>query len=241
MNNNKMNIMSIVAIVVGILGIILGGVAIFLGMQNVKKIEKKLIDLDTKTSSMTTDLDKIKKEIEAKANSNKSEDKNQDVMLPVLTKAFADLSKKYQEDATKFIEGNGISVAKVQKEFLDNENVKTTLQNGKWAFTVNNNQIHLTYTSNNSQEKPLNYALEINGVSKQFTVKSLNAQAQTNTNGTNNASNTTSAQTSANNSANGNTNANAANGSNGANNNSNQSSANTNNNNNNNANNTARN
>ena len=237
MNNNKMNIMSIVAIAVGILGIILGGVAIFLGMQNVKKIEKKLIDLDTKTSSMTTDLDKIKKEIEAKANSNKSEDKNQDVMLPVLTKAFADLSKKYQEDATKFIEGNGISVAKVQKEFLDNENVKTTLQNGKWAFTVNNNQIHLTYTSNNSQEKPLNYALEINGVSKQFTVKSLNAQAQaqTNTNGTNNASNTTSAQTSANNSANGNTNANAAN------NNSNQSSANTNNNNNNNTNNTTRN
>ena len=145
MNNNKMNIMSIVAIAVGILGIILGGVAIFLGMQNVKKIEKKLIDLDTKTSSMTTDLDKMKKEIESKANSNKSEDKNQDVMLPVLTKAFADLSKKYQEDATKFIEGNGISVAKVQKEFLDNENVKTTLQNGKWAFTVNNNQIHLTY------------------------------------------------------------------------------------------------
>ena len=232
MNNNKMNIMSIVAIAVGILGIILGGVAIFLGMQNVKKIEKKLIDLDTKTSSMTTDLDKMKKEIESKANSNKSEDKNQDVMLPVLTKAFADLSKKYQEDATKFIEGNGISVAKVQKEFLDNENVKTTLQNGKWAFTVNNNQIHLTYTSNNSQEKPLNYALEINGVSKQFTVKSLNAQAQTNTNGTNNASNTTSAQTSTNNSANGNTNA-----SNGTNNNSNQSSsnasANTNNNNNN--------
>ena len=131
MNNNKMNIMSIVAIAVGILGIILGGVAIFLGMQNVKKIEKKLIDLDTKTSSMTTDLDKMKKEIESKANSNKSEDKNQDVMLPVLTKAFADLSKKYQEDATKFIEGNGISVAKVQKEFLDNENVKTTLQNGK--------------------------------------------------------------------------------------------------------------
>lgn len=233
MNNNKMNIMSIVAIAVGILGIILGGVAIFLGMQNVKKIEKKLIDLDTKTSSMTTDLDKMKKEIESKTNSNKSEDKNQDVMLPVLTKAFADLSKKYQEDATKFIEGNGISVAKVQKEFLDNENVKTTLQNGKWAFTVNNNQIHLTYTSNNSQEKPLNYALEINGVSKQFTVKSLNAQAQTNTNGTNNASNTTSAQTSANNSANGNTNA-----ANGANNNSNQSSANTNNNN---TNNTARN
>ena len=231
MNNNKMNIMSIIAIAVGILGIILGGVAIFLGMQNVKKIEKKLIDLDTKTSSMTTDLDKMKKEIESKANSNKSEDKNQDVMLPVLTKAFADLSKKYQEDATKFIEGNGISVAKVQKEFLDNENVKTTLQNGKWAFTVNNNQIHLTYTSNNSQEKPLNYALEINGVSKQFT------QAQTNTNGTNNASNTTSAQTSTNNSANGNTNA-----SNGANNNSNQSSANTNNNNNNNnTNNTARN
>lgn len=229
MNNNKMNIMSIVAIAVGILGIILGGVAIFLGMQNVKKIEKKLIDLDTKTSSMTTDLDKMKKEIESKANSNKSEDKNQDVMLPVLTKAFADLSKKYQEDATKFIEGNGISVAKVQKEFLDNENVKTTLQNGKWAFTVNNNQIHLTYTSNNSQEKPLNYALEINGVSKQFTVKSLNAQAQTNTNGTNNASNTTSAQTSTNNSANGNTNT-----ANGANNNSNQSSANTNNNNNNN-------
>lgn len=234
MNNNKMNIMSIVAIAVGILGIILGGVAIFLGMQNVKKIEKKLIDLDTKTSSMTTDLDKMKKEIESKANSNKSEDKNQDVMLPVLTKAFADLSKKYQEDVTKFIEGNGISVAKVQKEFLDNENVKTTLQNGKWAFTVNNNQIHLTYTSNNSQEKPLNYALEINGVSKQFTVKSLNAQAQTNTNGTNNASNTTSAQTSTNNSANGNTNA--------TNNNSNQSSANTNNNNNNNnTNNTARN
>lgn len=237
MNNNKMNIMSIVAIAVGILGIILGGVAIFLGMQNVKKIEKKLIDLDTKTSSMTTDLDKMKKEIESKANSNKSEDKNQDVMLPVLTKAFADLSKKYQDDATKFIEGNGISVAKVQKEFLDNENVKTTLQNGKWAFTVNNNQIHLTYTSNNSQEKPLNYVLEINGVSKQFTVKSLNAQAQTNTNGTNNASNTTSAQTSTNNSANGNTNA-----SNGTNNNSNQSSANTNNNNNNNnTNNTARN
>ena len=237
MNNNKMNIMSIVAIAVGILGIILGGVAIFLGMQNVKKIEKKLIDLDTKTSSMTTDLDKMKKEIESKANSNKSEDKNQDVMLPVLTKAFADLSKKYQDDATKFIEGNGISVAKVQKEFLDNENVKTTLQNGKWAFTVNNNQIHLTYTSNNSQEKPLNYALEINGVSKQFTVKSLNAQAQTNTNGTNNASNTTSAQTSTNNSANGNTNT-----ANGANNNSNQSSANTNNNNNNNnTNNTARN
>lgn len=237
MNNNKMNIMSIIAIAVGILGIILGGVAIFLGMQNVKKIEKKLIDLDTKTSSMTTDLDKMKKEIESKANSNKSEDKNQDVMLPVLTKAFADLSKKYQEDATKFIEGNGISVAKVQKEFLDNENVKTTLQNGKWAFTVNNNQIHLTYTSNNSQEKPLNYALEINGVSKQFTVKSLNAQAQTNTNGTNNASNTTSAQTSTNNSANGNTNT-----ANGANNNSNQSSANTNNNNNNNnTNNTARN
>lgn len=235
MNNNKMNIMSIVAIAVGILGIILGGVAIFLGMQNVKKIEKKLIDLDTKTSSMTTDLDKMKKEIESKANSNKSEDKNQDVMLPVLTKAFADLSKKYQEDATKFIEGNGISVAKVQKEFLDNENVKTTLQNGKWAFTVNNNQIHLTYTSNNSQEKPLNYALEINGVSKQFTVKSLNAQAQTNTNGTNNASNTTSAQTSTNNSANGNTNT-----ANGANNNSNQSSANTNNNNNN-TNNTTRN
>lgn len=232
MNNNKMNIMSIVAIAVGILGIILGGVAIFLGMQNVKKIEKKLIDLDTKTSSMTTDLDKMKKEIESKANSNKSEDKNQDVMLPVLTKAFADLSKKYQEDATKFIEGNGISVAKVQKEFLDNENVKTTLQNGKWAFTVNNNQIHLTYTSNNLQEKPLNYALEINGVSKQFTVKSLNAQAQTNTNGTNNASNTTSAQTSTNNSANGNTNA-----ANGTNNNSNQSSANTNNN----SNNTARN
>ena len=236
MNNNKMNIMSIVAIAVGILGIILGGVTIFLGMQNVKKIEKKLIDLDTKTSSMTTDLDKMKKEIESKAKSNKSED----VMLPVLTKAFADLSKKYQEDATKFIEGNGISVAKVQKEFLDNENVKTTLQNGKWAFTVNNNQIHLTYTSNNSQEKPLNYALEINGVSKQFTVKSLNAQAQTNTNGTNNASNTTSAQTSTNNSANGNTNA-----SNGTNNNSNQSSsnssANTNNNNNNNTNNTARN
>ena len=221
MNNNKMNIMSIVAIAVGILGIILGGVAIFLGMQNVKKIEKKLIDLDTKTSSMTTDLDKMKKEIESKANSNKSEDKNQDVMLPVLTKAFADLSKKYQEDATKFIEGNGISVAKVQKEFLDNENVKTTLQNGKWAFTVNNNQIHLTYTSNNSQEKPLNYALEINGVSKQFTVKSLNAQAQTNTNGTNNASNTTSTQTSTNNSANGNTNA-----ANGTNNNSNQSSSN---------------
>ena len=221
MNNNKMNIMSIVAIAVGILGIILGGVAIFLGMQNVKKIEKKLIDLDTKTSSMTTDLDKMKKEIESKTNSNKSEDKNQDVMLPVLTKAFADLSKKYQEDATKFIEGNGISVAKVQKEFLDNENVKTTLQNGKWAFTVNNNQIHLTYTSNNSQEKPLNYALEINGVSKQFTVKSLNAQAQTNTNGTNNASNTTSAQTSTNNSANGNTNA-----ANGTNNNSNQSSSN---------------
>ena len=221
MNNNKMNIMSIVAIAVGILGIILGGVAIFLVMQNVKKIEKKLIDLDTKTSSMTTDLDKMKKEIESKANSNKSEDKNQDVMLPVLTKAFADLSKKYQEDATKFIEGNGISVAKVQKEFLDNENVKTTLQNGKWAFTVNNNQIHLTYTSNNSQEKPLNYALEINGVSKQFTVKSLNAQAQTNTNGTNNASNTTSAQTSTNNSANGNTNA-----ANGTNNNSNQSSSN---------------
>ena len=221
MNNNKMNIMSIIAIAVGILGIILGGVAIFLGMQNVKKIEKKLIDLDTKTSSMTTDLDKMKKEIESKANSNKSEDKNQDVMLPVLTKAFADLSKKYQEDATKFIEGNGISVAKVQKEFLDNENVKTTLQNGKWAFTVNNNQIHLTYTSNNSQEKPLNYALEINGVSKQFTVKSLNAQAQTNTNGTNNASNTTSTQTSTNNSANGNTNA-----ANGTNNNSNQSSSN---------------
>ena len=221
MNNTKMNIMSIVSIAVGILGIILGGVAIFLGMQNVKKIEKKLIDLDTKTSSMTTDLDKMKKEIESKANSNKSEDKNQDVMLPVLTKAFADLSKKYQEDATKFIEGNGISVAKVQKEFLDNENVKTTLQNGKWAFTVNNNQIHLTYTSNNSQEKPLNYALEINGVSKQFTVKSLNAQAQTNTNGTNNASNTTSAQTSTNNSANGNTNA-----ANGTNNNSNQSSSN---------------
>lgn len=239
MNNNKMNIMSIVAIAVGILGIILGGVAIFLGMQNVKKIEKKLIDLDTKTSSMTTDLDKMKKEIEAKANSNKSEDKNQDVMLPVLTKAFADLSKKYQEDATKFIEGNGISVAKVQKEFLDNENVKTTLQNGKWAFTVNNNQIHLTYTSNNSQEKPLNYALEINGVSKQFTVKSLNAQAQTNTNGTNNASNTTSAQTSTNNSANGNTNA-----ANGTNNNSNQSSSNASantNNNNNNTNNTTRN
>ena len=239
MNNNKMNIMSIVAIAVGILGIILGGVAIFLGMQNVKKIEKKLIDLDTKTSSMTTDLDKMKKEIEAKANSNKSEDKNQDVMLPVLTKAFADLSKKYQDDATKFIEGNGISVAKVQKEFLDNENVKTTLQNGKWAFTVNNNQIHLTYTSNNSQEKPLNYALEINGVSKQFTVKSLNAQAQTNTNGTNNASNTTSAQTSTNNSANGNTNA-----SNGTNNNSNQSSSNASantNNNNNNTNNTTRN
>ena len=238
MNNNKMNIMSIVAIAVGILGIILGGVAIFLGMQNVKKIEKKLIDLDTKTSSMTTDLDKMKKEIESKANSNKSEDKNQDVMLPVLTKAFADLSKKYQEDATKFIEGNGISVAKVQKEFLDNENVKATLQNGKWAFTVNNNQIHLTYTSNNSQEKPLNYALEINGVSKQFTVKSLNAQAQTNTNGTNNASNTTSTQTSTNNSANGNTNA-----ANGTNNNSNQSSANTNNNNNNNnnTNNTTRN
>ncbi len=239
MNNNKMNIMSIVAIAVGILGIILGGVAIFLGMQNVKKIEKKLIDLDTKTSSMTTDLDKMKKEIESKANSNKSEDKNQDVMLPVLTKAFADLSKKYQEDATKFIEGNGISVAKVQKEFLDNENVKTTLQNGKWAFTVNNNQIHLTYTSNNSQEKPLNYALEINGVSKQFTVKSLNAQAQTNTNGTNNASNTTSAQTSTNNSANGNTNA-----SNGTNNNSNQSSSNASantNNNNNNTNNTTRN
>ena len=233
MNNNKMNIMSIIAIAVGILGIILGGVAIFLGMQNVKKIEKKLIDLDTKTSSMTTDLDKMKKEIESKANSNKSEDKNQDVMLPVLTKAFADLSKKYQEDATKFIEGNGISVAKVQKEFLDNENVKTTLQNGKWAFTVNNNQIHLTYTSNNSQEKPLNYALEINGVSKQFTVKSLNAQAQTNTNGTNNASNTTSTQTSTNNSANGNTNT-----ANGTNNNSNQSSANTNNNN---TNNTARN
>lgn len=236
MNNNKMNIMSIIAIAAGILGIILGGVAIFLGMQNVKKIEKKLIDLDTKTSSMTTDLDKMKKEIESKANSNKSEDKNQDVMLPVLTKAFADLSKKYQEDATKFIEGNGISVAKVQKEFLDNENVKTTLQNGKWAFTVNNNQIHLTYTSNNSQEKPLNYVLEINGVSKQFTVKSLNTQAQANTNGTNNASNTTSAQTSANNSANGNTNT-----ANGANNNSNQSSANTNNNNNNNTNNTARN
>lgn len=239
MNNNKMNIMSIVAIAVGILGIILGGVAIFLGMQNVKKIEKKLIDLDTKTSSMTTDLDKMKKEIESKANSNKSEDKNQDVMLPVLTKAFADLSKKYQEDATKFIEGNGISVAKVQKEFLDNENVKTTLQNGKWAFTVNNNQIHLTYTSNNSQEKPLNYALEINGVSKQFTVKSLNAQAQTNTNGTNNASNTTSAQTSTNNSANGNTNA-----ANGTNNNSNQSSSNAStntNNNNNNTNNTTRN
>lgn len=239
MNNNKMNIMSIVAIAVGILGIILGGVAIFLGMQNVKKIEKKLIDLDTKTSSMTTDLDKMKKEIEAKANSNKSEDKNQDVMLPVLTKAFADLSKKYQEDATKFIEGNGISVAKVQKEFLDNENVKATLQNGKWAFTVNNNQIHLTYTSNNSQEKPLNYVLEINGVSKQFTVKSLNAQAQTNTNGTNNASNTTSAQTSTNNSANGNTNA-----SNGTNNNSNQSSSNASantNNNNNNTNNTTRN
>lgn len=239
MNNNKMNIMSIVAIAVGILGIILGGVAIFLGMQNVKKIEKKLIDLDTKTSSMTTDLDKMKKEIESKANSNKSEDKNQDVMLPVLTKAFADLSKKYQEDATKFIEGNGISVAKVQKEFLDNENVKTTLQNGKWAFTVNNNQIHLTYTSNNSQEKPLNYALEINGVSKQFTVKSLNAQAQTNTNGTNNASNTTSAQTSTNNSANGNTNA-----ANGTNNNSNQSSSNVSantNNNNNNTNNTTRN
>ena len=239
MNNNKMNVMSIVAIAVGILGIILGGVAIFLGMQNVKKIEKKLIDLDTKTSSMTTDLDKMKKEIESKANSNKSEDKNQDVMLPVLTKAFADLSKKYQEDATKFIEGNGISVAKVQKEFLDNENVKTTLQNGKWAFTVNNNQIHLTYTSNNSQEKPLNYALEINGVSKQFTVKSLNAQAQTNTNGTNNASNTTSAQTSTNNSANGNTNA-----ANGTNNNSNQSSSNVSantNNNNNNTNNTTRN
>lgn len=239
MNNNKMNIMSIVAIAVGILGIILGGVAIFLGMQNVKKIEKKLIDLDTKTSSMTTDLDKMKKEIESKANSNKSEDKNQDVMLPVLTKAFADLSKKYQDDATKFIEGNGISVAKVQKEFLDNENVKTTLQNGKWAFTVNNNQIHLTYTSNNSQEKPLNYVLEINGVSKQFTVKSLNAQAQTNTNGTNNASNTTSAQTSTNNSANGNTNA-----SNGTNNNSNQSSSNASantNNNNNNTNNTTRN
>lgn len=239
MNNNKMNIMSIVAIAVGILGIILGGVAIFLGMQNVKKIEKKLIDLDTKTSSMTTDLDKMKKEIESKANSNKSEDKNQDVMLPVLTKAFADLSKKYQEDATKFIEGNGISVAKVQKEFLDNENVKTTLQNGKWAFTVNNNQIHLTYTSNNSQEKPLNYALEINGVSKQFTVKSLNAQAQTNTNGTNNASNTTSAQTSTNNSANGNTNT-----ANGTNNNSNQSSSNSSantNNNNNNTNNTTRN
>lgn len=239
MNNNKMNIMSIVAIAVGILGIILGGVAIFLGMQNVKKIEKKLIDLDTKTSSMTTDLDKMKKEIESKANSNKSEDKNQDVMLPVLTKAFADLSKKYQDDATKFIEGNGISVAKVQKEFLDNENVKTTLQNGKWAFTVNNNQIHLTYTSNNSQEKPLNYVLEINGVSKQFTVKSLNAQAQTNTNGTNNASNTTSAQTSINNSANGNTNA-----SNGTNNNSNQSSSNASantNNNNNNTNNTTRN
>lgn len=239
MNNNKMNIMSIVAIAVGILGIILGGVAIFLGMQNVKKIEKKLIDLDTKTSSMTTDLDKMKKEIESKTNSNKSEDKNQDVMLPVLTKAFADLSKKYQEDATKFIEGNGISVAKVQKEFLDNENVKTTLQNGKWAFTVNNNQIHLTYTSNNSQEKPLNYALEINGVSKQFTVKSLNAQAQTNTNGTNNASNTTSAQTSTNNSSNGNTNA-----SNGTNNNSNQSSSNASantNNNNNNTNNTTRN
>ena len=239
MNNNKMNIMSIVAIAVGILGIILGGVAIFLGMQNVKKIEKKLIDLDTKTSSMTTDLDKMKKEIESKANSNKSEDKNQDVMLPVLTKAFADLSKKYQEDATKFIEGNGISVAKVQKEFLDNENVKTTLQNGKWAFTVNNNQIHLTYTSNNSQEKPLNYALEINGVSKQFTVKSLNAQAQTNTNGTNNASNTTSTQTSTNNSANGNTNA-----ANGTNNNSNQSSSNSSantNNNNNNTNNTTRN
>lgn len=239
MNNNKMNIMSIIAIAVGILGIILGGVAIFLGMQNVKKIEKKLIDLDTKTSSMTTDLDKMKKEIESKANSNKSEDKNQDVMLPVLTKAFADLSKKYQEDATKFIEGNGISVAKVQKEFLDNENVKTTLQNGKWAFTVNNNQIHLTYTSNNSQEKPLNYALEINGVSKQFTVKSLNAQAQTNTNGTNNASNTTSAQTSTNNSANGNTNT-----ANGTNNNSNQSSSNSSantNNNNNNTNNTTRN
>lgn len=239
MNNNKMNIMSIVAIAVGILGIILGGVAIFLGMQNVKKIEKKLIDLDTKTSSMTTDLDKMKKEIESKANSNKSEDKNQDVMLPVLTKAFADLSKKYQDDATKFIEGNGISVAKVQKEFLDNENVKTTLQNGKWAFTVNNNQIHLTYTSNNSQEKPLNYVLEINGVSKQFTVKSLNAQAQINTNGTNNASNTTSAQTSTNNSANGNTNA-----SNGTNNNSNQSSSNASantNNNNNNTNNTTRN
>lgn len=239
MNNNKMNIMSIVAIAVGILGIILGGVAIFLGMQNVKKIEKKLIDLDTKTSSMTTDLDKMKKEIESKANSNKSEDKNQDVMLPVLTKAFADLSKKYQEDATKFIEGNGISVAKVQKEFLDNENVKTTLQNGKWAFTVNNNQIHLTYTSNNSQEKPLNYALEINGVSKQFTVKSLNAQAQTNTNGTNNASNTTSTQTSTNNSANGNTNT-----ANGTNNNSNQSSSNSSantNNNNNNTNNTTRN
>ena len=239
MNNNKMNIMSIIAIAVGILGIILGGVAIFLGMQNVKKIEKKLIDLDTKTSSMTTDLDKMKKEIESKTNSNKSEDKNQDVMLPVLTKAFADLSKKYQEDATKFIEGNGISVAKVQKEFLDNENVKTTLQNGKWAFTVNNNQIHLTYTSNNSQEKPLNYALEINGVSKQFTVKSLNAQAQTNTNGTNNASNTTSAQTSTNNSANGNTNA-----ANGTNNNSNQSSSNVSantNNNNNNTNNTTRN
>ena len=236
MNNNKMNIMSIVAIAVGILGIILGGVAIFLGMQNVKKIEKKLIDLDTKTSSMTTDLDKMKKEIESKANSNKSEDKNQDVMLPVLTKAFADLSKKYQDDATKFIEGNGISVAKVQKEFLDNENVKTTLQNGKWAFTVNNNQIHLTYTSNNSQEKPLNYVLEINGVSKQFTVKSLNAQAQTNTNGTNNASNTTSAQTSTNNSANGNTNA-----SNGTNNNSNQSSSANTNNNNNNTNNTTRN
>ena len=239
MNNNKMNIMSIIAIAVGILGIILGGVAIFLGMQNVKKIEKKLIDLDTKTSSMTTDLDKMKKEIESKANSNKSEDKNQDVMLPVLTKAFADLSKKYQEDATKFIEGNGISVAKVQKEFLDNENVKTTLQNGKWAFTVNNNQIHLTYTSNNSQEKPLNYALEINGVSKQFTVKSLNAQAQTNTNGTNNASNTTSTQTSTNNSANGNTNT-----ANGTNNNSNQSSSNASantNNNNNNTNNTTRN
>lgn len=239
MNNNKMNIMSIIAIAVGILGIILGGVAIFLGMQNVKKIEKKLIDLDTKTSSMTTDLDKMKKEIESKANSNKSEDKNQDVMLPVLTKAFADLSKKYQEDATKFIEGNGISVAKVQKEFLDNENVKTTLQNGKWAFTVNNNQIHLTYTSNNSQEKPLNYALEINGVSKQFTVKSLNAQAQTNTNGTNNASNTTSTQTSTNNSANGNTNT-----ANGTNNNSNQSSSNSSantNNNNNNTNNTTRN
>lgn len=239
MNNNKMNIMSIIAIAVGILGIILGGVAIFLGMQNVKKIEKKLIDLDTKTSSMTTDLDKMKKEIESKTNSNKSEDKNQDVMLPVLTKAFADLSKKYQEDATKFIEGNGISVAKVQKEFLDNENVKTTLQNGKWAFTVNNNQIHLTYTSNNSQEKPLNYALEINGVSKQFTVKSLNAQAQTNTNGTNNASNTTSTQTSTNNSANGNTNT-----ANGTNNNSNQSSSNSSantNNNNNNTNNTTRN